>query len=977
MHTPNVSARPSRRKQILAAVVVALLILALLLLRLQCHPASGFDYFRAKAETLGGSAERIIAFVRDDIHSLPYRGDARGALAALWDGSGSPEEKVALANALLAHASSPRTTTLDEVAPNRDRSGELSASTHTILITHRVTLPDGASESKLHGGPVGDLVGEVHSIEVLAGDKTRFTIRGTKEQTVTVSHAGGVSEEIIFSVLGSEGPPIQVTRELWHRDNRIGRTAPQVGDRHDFVVLPSRVTKYVREKEELLLKQRGRDGGDDATHYLGLLDYALLSDAALAQVEKVRGVRAMMELPRVLILSRFETGGEPGYAIDLRLNRTSFEGEPVAAYLATQMRSFAESGLEDSFLTQWSGGSSTSAFKVFSQLRDDFPNSGPRRIETIVTALGALAEHGGLDGRVRFRARPADGRDAADLPAVVVTREGTGLRVRGGPVHPGFARKLASTDVHIPFAADGALDTVFDSLPDAAVAVEVALLASPTKPAVSPAYVLETDIACGTEPLVTPQAQFLFGWGEGAGRTEQRITVQDSTLGLDVAWRLQTGARPSSGTRSISNEALINAATHNPWYRAGASMQNDVTSFCVSRRVLGELKAGRPIDLTIQGRYTERRESDSDKRPVEWSGTATPAGTGTARVRINGRMEEVPCVRATVQGAPIAIIDDPLFPVGMADRLIDVSTSIRGKLVDRAGIGIASATVELDESSGPVKVTTWADGGFRLPPSSIGGYTRLKLRITLRGALLGEPEVDLSAPGREPVVVPVDRPRRSLVFLSPDAPGELDSLPVSDEVKRHVRADLAAGSTVVIPDQMITSATGLETIGYYAYDVASGHIVGVTEDGLHGCTDSFLIQKIQEQLGMAKGKLSPPKSPLVYIHMYRGANTAAWTYSAYRLEGQSHVEAILTVVEQMKYWEKATNMLSLFKDATKEIPFTRHDDLNSMAGDKAAGEISKLISKSIGGVNDDWAKRGFMAGYISTCIGLAYQLEDS
>jgi hypothetical protein len=508
-------ASTARRNRLIAAAILAMIILILLLLRVQCHrPPGAFDYFTAKAESLGRKPDRILAFVRHDVHLLPYRGDAKGALGALWDASGSPEEKVALANALLAQASSPRTVGLDEVAPDRDKAADCLGTAYNLTITHRLVTADGTKETPVFSGPAGGLVGAVHSIEMTEPDRTGVTVRGSAETTKAIPRAGAISEEIVFTAQRPGDKPVTVVRELWHKANRVGPTGANVGDRHDFVVLPCRIGSYVREKEELLLQQRGTDNAAYAKHYLALLDYAVRSDTALAKLEKKKQVRAEFELPRILILSRFAIAPEPASAIDLRLNRTSFEGDPVAAYVAAEMRSFIESGLEHDFLMEWSGCASTSTFGVFCQLRDNYPNTAPRRLDTMVAALEALAEHGGADGKITFRARPPSGRDAPDLPAVAVTREGKGLRIRGGPVNTDFAKKLGQTGVRIPYDHEGRIDAAFDSLTDAALAVEVTLMAANGRPASSPAYVLDTRIDCGTEPLVAPKARFHFAWGE-------------------------------------------------------------------------------------------------------------------------------------------------------------------------------------------------------------------------------------------------------------------------------------------------------------------------------------------------------------------------------------------------------------------------------------------------------------------------------
>jgi len=985
MASPNVPPNRSRRRRvILGLTLLVLVILALLLLRLRCDGPAGpgaFDYFKAKAAALNNDADRILKFVRDEVRPLPYRGDVKGALGSLWDGAGSPEEKVSLARALLAHASTPRTAGLDDVAPRRDKAADKTGTQYKLTITHRLGIAGAAKETPVFSGPAGSLVGDVHTIDMPDASTTRIVLRGGAGATKVIGHSDAVSEEIVFTVERPGGKPLTVVRELWHKDNRTGPRGPLPGDRHDFVVLPCRVDAYVREKEELLLSQRGRKDAPEARGYLALLDYLRQSDEVLGLLEKHKKVRAQFELPRILILSRFNLPATPGYAFDLRLNRTAFEGGRVEAHIASQMRSFIESGLEQHFLTGWSGMPSSSTYDVFCQLRGDYPNNQPRRIENIVAALAALGQYPGPDGKVTFRARPADGRDTKDSPAVVATRQpGGAIRLVGGPVNPAFARDLAKAKIDIPYASDGRLDASFDALPQAALAAEVTLMAAHVRPAVSPAYVLETTIDCGAEPLVSPEARFHFAWGEGAGKTDQRIRIVECSDALQTAWRVQDSTRPASGTRTVSESALAEATVHNPWYRAGDSQQDKVTSFCVSRKVLAALKSGRSIDMAMEGRYTEKDDPDGP-RPREWKGPVSPAGAATCRVRINGQEEDIRTVRCNIRGAPVAILDDALYPVGMADKLVEVWTSIRGRVVDENGLGISNATVRIGEEKDAVTVVTWPDGNFRLPPSSIGGYGKAKVTVLRHDVVLGRREVDLTAPGRKAVTISVPRNRNDLVFLAPREAERLKKLPLSDQAKRHALRDLQAGRLVVIPGKMVRMGPGRTTVGYYAYDVLSGNIVGVTEDGLNGSNtlpdaewEAALASMISD---LIKTRLKPPKSPLPFIHLYRGAHTAAWTYCTYRLEGLEHAEAIIRMVVEMDSWEKATNLMENFGEAAGQLPWTRDGGWNKEAGDKAKEKLTKLIDKSLEGINDDWAKFAFKLGYLNTCAGLAVKLQGS
>ncbi len=926
-----------RRALWVAAALVVLALLLLLLLRCPRTEEPPFDYFRAKAHELGRDPARVEAFVRDEIRTLSYEGNVKGALGALWHGSGSPEEKKALADALLAHCGRP--------AP-------AAAAGYRIRIAHRRLLESGPVEHAVYDGPIAALVGDVHSLRAEGEGKWRYEIRAPGSAPADVASSEALQgEETVFSVERPGRPePLAVVRELWRRDNRLGPRTARAGDRHDFIVLPCRVTPYVREKEELLLRQRGRREAPEAKPYLALLDYARDADRLLGKLEKDLGVLALFEHPRILVWSAFQLPAlpAPAVAIDLRLNRTAFEGKPADAYLANQARSMAESGLEQHFLAERTGLPAVSAFAVFSSLRDDYPNRVSRRLAAARETAEAVLDYAGADGEARFRAQ-----GAAD-PAFVASRDPAGVRLRGGPVRADLLSKaLPSVS---PRVVDGKLDHVAAGPEEAALLVEAAFMAG----GLPADYVLQVEIRPGSEPLVAPGSRFVFRWGEGEKRTEQTVRVEDCAEGLTYRWTLREGAVPATGTRSILARALEDARTHNPWYVMGPSEQKDATSFCLSRRTHADLKAGRPFEMTLEARRGAG-DDPAGPRPVEWKGTVAPLGAGTHTVPVNGRPVDLPTLRVRIGTSEVAILDDPLFPVGMADRLVEVQAPVRGRVLDRKGLGVAGAELR---SGDRTLAVTWVDGRFRLPA---GPPRKLKLAVCSRGTVLGEHEVDTGAAGLEEVVLRVDRLRTELVWIGSANSGDLEALPVSEQVKRHARRFVEAGQLVVMPNREIEFG-GFSTSGFYAFDPTSGSYVGVTEDGLHGATGATreawrsALESAAGDLSGAAEELRSGGGGLGQVHMLRGAIAAWWIYSAYRVEAGRHEEAIVRVLREMDFWAEETNILS---------------GVEKVGGKKLREKTGELMGQAgLGDPNSDTAALAFKVGYLGSTLFLANALGD-
>ncbi len=970
----GVRAESKRRRGILiglAVVIVAAVIAFILLRDCKAPPPTAnlpFDYFRAKAAELGNEPSKVLAFVRDDIGTLSYRGNAKGALGTLWHGAGSPEEKLALARALLEHCPDAAAAGLDDVAPSRDKNADSKTPPLTMKILLRLTRDGKPADETLFEGAIGDLIGDVQTLAMGKDGKAVLTIRGPAATTRSVATGGAAAGDLVFVIQRPETEkPCTIIRELWHKDNRVGPRGPLPDDRHDFVVWPCRITPYVREKEELRLVEADRipknpkgmpsptKAADelpaDAKAYLALLDYAVAADDLLAGLEQDRQVTAQFDLPRILILSHFNVpdsvsvGGM--YAFDLRLNRPGFAGaDPASAYSATEVRSFIESGLEQHYLAAWTGMPATSAYDVINRMREGCPNSCDRRAGVIHAALSALQQYGAADARVVFAARDASG-EATTGARVTVSRPGSGFHLRSSALRPAFVTDWQSREKDLAFT-DGKLDCEIADLIAAGTAVETCLMAAAVRPETPPGFVLDTDIQLGAEPLVVRNASFSFRWGTGERRTEQDILIRSTRRRLSYDWRVQTGIRPVAGTRTLERAELESATVHNPWYRQGKPEVDKASSFVVSREVYRQLKAGRKVRMKFLGRYGLKDDEDGP-RPVAWDGDVTPTGTGTHRVEINGKMETIPLLKCRIGKDEVAILDDPTFPIGMADKLVKITTAYRLRVVDETGMGIASARVSLKQHSGSHQAGL--DGRLRLLPDATRPYGKEVLEVELDDEKLGEQTVDFTTLGRTEVEIKVKRPVQELVWISKSNQRELNRLKVSDQVKRHVTRTIAAGRMALIPRRMVKTGFG-ETIGYYAFDQQTGYIVGVTETGLNGSGN--MAQAWGGALGSLAGDLNDSKGDMGGmgpIHMYRGALTAWWTYCRYRMQGLNNEETIIRLLTEMDAWEAYTNMLTGVKD---------------WGGEKLHGKMQELMNSGAANTDGAGAKAAFKVGYMQS-----------
>ncbi len=294
---------------------------------------------------------------------------------------------------------------------------------------------------------------------------------------------------------------------------------------------------------------------------------------------------------------------------------------------------------------------------------------------------------------------------------------------------------------------------------DAAVAVETSLLAADVTPPISRGYSLLTKFDLPTMSLVQPQARFTLQWTLDNVSTEQQTRLLRVDDGLDYQWRVQTGVLPVAGTRQIPAATLQDATTHNPWYRAGSNVQTDATSFVFSRKVYQAIKSGQGLALAMQTHYPPKADF-SAPRPLDFTATLTPTGSATITPMVNGHPEKIDLLRCTLHDKPMAILDDPIYPVGMADAMVSVVTVVRGKLLDENNKPISGAHIRVllkdqpDDQIPESLEPTAADGVFALPPPDLADdYGKVTLQVIFNDHSQQNVPADLTARGLS--IVPI------------------------------------------------------------------------------------------------------------------------------------------------------------------------------------------------------------------------------
>ena len=213
-----------------------------------------------------------------------------GRIGALWNGAASVEEKQFLAEALLAAACAPGAVSLDEIAPKRDKTKD-NVPPLKLTIVYRIETAAAPQDTTIYDGPAGDLIGDVHSVEMLADGKRRITLRykgGTPLDLTLPADAAG--EDLILTWQLPDQPanaPALTTTGANYGIAAIVPAQRRQSRRPSRLCRDSLPYRFVCPPERADRSPAARPGqSPEASAYLGLLDYALESDRQLAGIER-------------------------------------------------------------------------------------------------------------------------------------------------------------------------------------------------------------------------------------------------------------------------------------------------------------------------------------------------------------------------------------------------------------------------------------------------------------------------------------------------------------------------------------------------------------------------------------------------------------------------------------------------------------------------------------------------------------------
>lgn len=378
-------------------------------------PVAAPDYILDQARRLGFDADRIAAFVRDDVPLDEYEGVLRGAVGTLWAGTGNELDRALLLEALLNRSGIPTRLVQGETVgveiqsagggfsyvgpslssdPGATPIDEIPGSLyHVAEVVLRTWSADGSSVTdESIAFRTADLIGRDIRIFYRPVDgATVAVVHGRGGELVSKADAAtSQRQEVVFGLSGPGTEAAERSRELFTR--ALGEEFPSVfhpTNRYTVVVTAVWVPASVREREA------GWAGGwenqHDATAHRVAYSFLSLSDENSRSMMAETGVSARFDSPRVIMVSdeAIPVAGTRSLSLDLRKNDIAVESDPAGVAFSS-LRSLYDASLESFVLRRETGQPATSAADVLANAFGELGSTPSERHMVLRDALARL-----------------------------------------------------------------------------------------------------------------------------------------------------------------------------------------------------------------------------------------------------------------------------------------------------------------------------------------------------------------------------------------------------------------------------------------------------------------------------------------------------------------------------------------------------------------------------------------------------------
>ncbi|MDH3591728.1 MAG: carboxypeptidase-like regulatory domain-containing protein [Planctomycetota bacterium] len=820
-----------------------------------------FDYIRARAAALDHDADRVRAFVENEIAAEPYAGRLRGPVGTLWSGSGSAADRAALLRALLEACG--------------DDGPELTGAAHELTV-------EFGGESRTY--EVGALAGRPLVLRLDEDSAFTFGAVGETQRATGTAEAGGV-----LRLTHRSGETQRSVRRRFEAEDRDSV--------HVIVVAAGGVQEWVLDKERELVASRPPD---EAAAYLLALTHAAKSDRALRTLERHFELRAHYAEPRLLIGSTHGGDAETvaAHTLDLRRNRVVVTGNPDETTKFHITRSFLEAQLEGAVLREAVANAAVlTSLDVMGEHLERHRASSLHRVSLYRDLIGRLVQqHTGSKLTL----------GADDVRTLILEHKGGG-NVAVASIHDTLTAAMQGAPVPFELLKSGSVATDRHGL----LALEIEALLGPAAGGALD-YAPTFDLAESTSELIRTDVRF-FTYRPVRGEKVPRVTLEYQFTrvtddggfeyeSIDYWDEIEKKAYRAVGKYSVTRGAVLKSRVISTWYSRWRFGRDD-QFLMFSREMMRELKE--KGYTTAQYRDRNRKLSEPMKLWLCERGVET--------LYLNNKPYQVPILKVaggyaqddapkqpyakvkviedpTFKGTPMnkwTVMDDDRFPL-VNMRGTRVQTSIPGRVTSTATkLGVPGATIEVAGTG--VSGTTAADGRLLLPVIR-KPFDVFKVVAKARGYETKVVEIDFRKQDAFPLNLALTPAPDPEAFIRVDA----NSFAALDQVDDNrlralVRMSIedASGSFALVPRNEVPYGPA-RARAWMLIEPGTLHTSFATSDGLFG-----VVGNVSKWLDRTPGKVFKELSGVVpgpkdvqgsAVSAYSGYIASWYAYSAGKLQ---------------------------------------------------------------------------------------------